>query len=175
MIQYAAQIIHSFKIHNEDKRTSRQRIRADPSLPDIPKFAEKVHFKPAKTVILSKDEARWRSGIWLGFIDNTNEHLIGTQKGVLKCRAIKRNDASEQFDATSIEQLTGTPWKPVPGRNSLKVPTNIEENGTVIDESGNVDGYAEENSNTEERFNPGIDVDEDEEFKKKQEEEKAAQ
>ena len=77
LIQYAAQIIHTFKIHKEDKRTSRQRIRADPSLPDIPKFGENVHFKPAKTVIVAKDEPKWRSGIWLGFIDHTNEHKIG--------------------------------------------------------------------------------------------------
>ena len=37
----------------------------------------------------------------------------------------------------------------------------------MIDESGNVDGYAEENENLEERFKPGIDVDEDENVKEK--------
>ena len=68
---------------------SRQRIRADPTIPDIPKFAEHIYFKPAKTVSISKDEPRWRTGIWLGFIDHTNEHLIGTTKGVIKCRAIR--------------------------------------------------------------------------------------
>jgi len=29
-------------------RTSRQRIRADPSLPDIPNIGEHIYFKPAK-------------------------------------------------------------------------------------------------------------------------------
>ena len=47
LIQYAAQVIHSSKIHSEDKRTSRQRVRADPYLPDIPNFGENVYFKPA--------------------------------------------------------------------------------------------------------------------------------
>ena len=55
LIQYAAQVIHTFKIHKEDQRSSRQRIRADPSLPDIPKFGEHVHFKPAQMVMLAKD------------------------------------------------------------------------------------------------------------------------
>ena len=105
--------------------------------------------------------------MWLGFIDHTNEHLIGTPKGVLKCRAIRRHDASEQFDARMIEDLKGTPWKPVPGRESLKVPTNIEENGNILDDDGNVEGYAEENENLEERFNPGIDKEQDEEFERK--------
>ena len=107
-----------------------------------------------------------------GFTDHTNEHLIGTPKGVLKCRAIRRHDQSEQFNALMIEGMVGTPWKPVPGRNSMNIPTNIEENGTVIDESGNIDGYAEENENLEERFNPGIDAEEDEALKGKLEEEK---
>ena len=72
----------------------------------------------------------------MGFIDHTNEHIIGTQKGALKCRAIRRHDASDQFDATMIEKLAGTPWRPVPGRESLKKPTNIEDNVTIIEESG---------------------------------------
>ena len=166
LIQYAAQVIHTFKVHKEDKRTSRQRIRADPSIPDIPKFGENVYFKPAKTVIIPKDESKWRSGIWLGFIDGTNEHIIGTPKGILKCRSIRRHDASDQFDATMIEKLAGTPWRPVPGRESLKIPTNIEENGTIIDESGEIEGHVGENENVEERFNPGFDPEEDANFKR---------
>ena len=171
LIQYAAQVIHTFKIHPSDQRTARQRIRANPSIPEIPKFGENVYFKPAKTVMLAKDEARWRSGLWLGFIDHTNEHLIGTPKGVLKCRAIRRHDASEQFDAQMVENIRGTPWRPVPGRDSLKVPTNVEENGEVIDEDGEVEGYAEENENLDERFSPGIDKEQDEEFERKLNEE----
>ena len=112
--------------------------------------------------MLAEDEDKWRSGIWLGFIDNTNEHVVGTSKGTLKCRAIRRNDASDQFNARMIEQLKGTPWKPAPGRDSLKIPTNICENGAIVDENGKQDGYAEENENLEERFNPGIDVEQDE-------------
>lgn len=162
MVQYAAQIIHTLEIYQEDQRTSRQRIRSDPSLPDLPKFGENIQLKPAKTVMIAKDEARWRSGVWLGLIDHTNEHRIETSKGVLKCRAIRSNDASEQFDAKAIEEIKGTQWRPVPGRDSLKIPINIGENRTIVDEEGKEDGYTEENENLEERFNPGIDVEQDE-------------
>ena len=85
----------------------------------------------------------------MGFIDHTNEHIIGTPKGTLKCRAIRRNDVSDQFNAKMIQELKGTPWCPVPGRDSLKIPTNIEENGTILYESGKEDGFAEENENIE--------------------------
>ena len=126
-----------------------------------------------KYEVIGIDNDRKRIKQLTNFIDHTNEHLIGTEKGVLKCRAIRRHDKSDQFDALLIAKLTGTPWRPVPGRNSMNIPTNIKENGTVLDESGNIDGYAEENENTEERFNPGIDVEEDEALKEKMEEEKA--
>lgn len=74
-----------------------------------------------------------------------------------------------------IEKMSGTPWKPVPGRNTLKIPTNIEEDGTILNEAGDVDGYAEENENIDERFNPEIGPEEDESFRKNQEEEKEKQ
>ena len=97
-------------------------------------------FKPAKTVMIYKDQSRWRMGIWLGFIDHTNEHIIGTQQGVLKCRAIRRYDETGQFDIVDIETMQGSPWEPVPGRNSLRIPTNIEESGEVVNDEGDADG-----------------------------------
>ena len=52
LIQYAAQVIHTFKVHKEDKRTSRQRIRADPSIPDIPKSVSYTHLTlPTKRIV----------------------------------------------------------------------------------------------------------------------------
>ena len=36
-------------------------------------------------------------GIWLGFIDHTNEHIIRTSRGIVKCRAIKKKDENEKF------------------------------------------------------------------------------
>ena len=101
--------------------------------------------------------------------------MIGTPKGIIKCRAIRHHDASEQFNSQMGEEIKGTPWRPVPGRNSLKIPTNIEEDGTIVDDTGEAEGYSEENENLEERFNPGIDKDQDEEFDRKQVEEKEKQ
>ena len=36
LIQYAGQVIYTHKIFRVDKRTARQRIRADPSIPACP-------------------------------------------------------------------------------------------------------------------------------------------
>ena len=83
----------------------------------------------------------------------TNEHIVGTQLGIIKCRAIRIQDSTEQFSMVKIEELKGTPWQQIPNRGSMKNPTNIKENGTVVDEEGKEDGYAEENNNEEEKDN----------------------
>ena len=75
-------------------------------LPEIPNFAERIYYKPAKPIKVSKDSNKWNEGIWLGFIDNTNEHLIGTSKGTIKCRAIWRFDESDQFKGELIDSMT---------------------------------------------------------------------
>ena len=74
--------------------------------------------------------------IWLGFIDHTNEHSVGTKMGTIKGRAIRRKDSTEQFSMIQIEEITGTPWQPVPGKESLRIPTNIEYDGTIVNEEG---------------------------------------
>lgn len=94
---------------------------------------------------------------------------------MLKRRAIRRHDDIGQLNVSMIERLTGMLLRPVPGSDSLKVPTNIEENGTVVDDTGNFEGYAEEHENVEEHLNPGIDQEADEDLQKKQEEEKVKQ
>lgn len=102
------------------------------------------------------------TGIWLRFIANTNEHIIETEVGALKCRAIRRYDETEQFNGELINKLKGTPWQHVPGRDSLKIPTNTGPDGQVLDEDGHVEGYAEEEDNLGERFNSGADPTQDE-------------
>ena len=97
LIRYAGQSIHAFKTCKVDGRTARQRICADATLPEIPKFAERILFKPAKSATLTKDEPKWREGICSGFIDSTNDYLIGTPRGIMKCKAIRRFDETGQW------------------------------------------------------------------------------
>lgn len=161
MVRYAGQVLHTFKSYKIDERTTRQRIRGDPSTPDVPKFGESVYYKPAKTIKIPKDEPRWCEVIWTGFIDHTNEHIICTDKGTMKCRAIRRKDESEQFSATQIEQIKRTPWELVPNRNNMRIPINIEETREILDDEGNVEGHYQEGADEEERLKAHADPEED--------------
>ena len=48
---------------------------------------------------------------------------------------------------------------------SIKIPTNIENDGAKLDDKGDVEGYAEEFQNIESRFFQDIDMTQDEERK----------
>ena len=72
-------------------------------------------------------------GIWLGINGRTEEVFIGTERGVVKCRTIKRLPEDKCWDASLIHKMQGATWQPVPGYKSDHVPVEINENGTKAD------------------------------------------
>ena len=82
-------------------------------------------YKPSKTVSIEKAEPRWEDGLWLGIIPETHEHIIGTCRGVVKCRAIAAMEESKKFDRKMVEDMQGLPWQPIPGRKTNRIPTHI--------------------------------------------------
>ena len=45
------------------------------------------------------------------------------------------------------------------GRNNMRIPTNIEDSGEILDDEGNIDGYMEENRVEEREFKLRVDHD----------------
>ena len=83
-----------------------------------------------KTVKPENDvEQRWEYGIWLGTIEHTSEHIIGTKDGVIKCRAISPLCNGNNFDLKTFDEFQGSPWRPSPRHNSWKLRTNLEGGG----------------------------------------------
>eukprot|EP00973_Karenia_brevis_P003752 518835-Karenia_brevis.AAC.1 len=65
LIEYAAQTLLTGKM-GPDGKTAMERYRGNRSHQAIVSFGEQILYKPAKTVRLAKDEARWEHGTWLG-------------------------------------------------------------------------------------------------------------
>ena len=148
-------------MHGSDKQTTTQRLKGNAVVPDIAEFAETIMWKPAKTVQVDKDEERWRMDIWLGFLEHSGEYIIGTERGVVKCRAVRRLDEVGNFDAQRIGRIRGSPWQPVPGRLSMRIPTNIDSNGKVTNGNGEDDGHSEDAHEYNATFDSGIDSTQD--------------
>ena len=58
----------------------------------------------------AKEENRWRDGINLGILDNTNEFILGTSEGIVKTPyEVRRRPLEEQWNAQEIKLLRGDP------------------------------------------------------------------
>ena len=149
LIEYAAQTLHQFQITRDDGLTPAQRLRGKSAMSARAKIGEKILYKPMKTVKVDKTTPKWRYGVWLGTIEHTSEHIIGTHDGVVKCRAIAPLAGERRFDAKYLEKMVGTPWKPSPNHKGWKIRTNLEE------------GENEEPEEAEEHYEVPIDYNED--------------
>ena len=92
---------------------------------------------PLKTASIhgKKGEPKMEEGIWLGLNGRTEEAFIGTERGVAKCRTIKRLPANQCWDPRLLNKMEGTTWQPVPGYKSDHVPVEIDEQGAKVDRS----------------------------------------
>ena len=68
-------------------------------------------------------------GVWLGIIERTEETIIGTPNGVIKCRTVNRMVNGEQWNPELVLGIRGLPWEPIPGKQSMRIPVDVNENG----------------------------------------------
>jgi len=96
-----------------DGRTAYELRRGKPYRKALPPPGEKVLYLPAGKRV-SRLEDRWKPGIYLGIIDNSDELIVGTKEGVFRARSVKRLTLDERKDPEFLNAIVGTPWKPVP-------------------------------------------------------------
>ena len=59
-----------------------------------------------------KGDPCWHRGVWWGRAEETDEQVIGTPKGIVLTRSIRRLAPSEAADLTLMESVRGLPWDP---------------------------------------------------------------
>ena len=91
LVSHCADSINRYS-KGPDGRTAYHRIKGQESSKKVCRFGEKVQWKPlpVKANRRTPIEARWQYGFWLGFIFRTDETIIGTDRGVLRCRDFRR-------------------------------------------------------------------------------------
>ena len=65
--------------------------------------------------------------MWLGSIETSDEHIVGTELGVIKARAVASVSGDKRFDGKAIEDMKGTPWKPSTKHKGTKIRTHLSE------------------------------------------------
>ena len=71
----------------------------------IEEFGERILYMPK---LISKQQSRFSSGIFLGLQRRSNEAIIGTENGVFKCRTIRRMAPDQKWSMDFIKKIVGT-------------------------------------------------------------------
>ena len=132
LVRWAAELISKYS-RGDDGKSPYERIAGEPSKVLLEPFGEKVLYLLMMTVKRQKGEPAKLPGIWLGVNERTEENLIGTEKGVLKCRTVSRLTSDRAWDKEMVTQMKGVPWNLVPGREDSRIPVEINEDGVVVD------------------------------------------
>ena len=88
-------MITRYKV-GEDGKTAYQRWKGRKYARAIAEFGECVIYCRLGSKGIDKLDERWEEGIWLGSKDESDEILIGTEKGVVKARAVRRKAGFEE-------------------------------------------------------------------------------
>ena len=89
-------------------------------------------YLPLKTAKSLKEQAQptMKLGTWLGVIERTEETIIGTKDGIVKCRTVNRILEDQRWNRDLLLGIKGTPWMPVPRVKGDHIPVEIKEDGS---------------------------------------------
>ena len=94
-VRYAGFVLSRF---TPDGRTPFQYFFGTPYVSPLCMLGESVFaLIPDQEVRASKLTNRWISGCWWGRDASSDEHLVGTKFGLLKCRSVRRKPLGEQW------------------------------------------------------------------------------
>lgn len=98
--------------------TSFQTVDGHAYLGDVLPFAETVLFRipspwrrgHGRAGKAYRADAQWRKGVWLGKMEDSNEHFLGCDEGVHRVLAVRRLPPSQRGDRAVLESVIGLPW-----------------------------------------------------------------
>ena len=74
-------------------------------------------------------------GICLDIARESNETLVGTKGGVIRCYSTQRLPAEEKWQNDLVLGMRGTPQQPNPNKRGLRVPIRLGLEGDELGEA----------------------------------------
>ena len=114
LVRWVAELLSKYAV-GSDVKTPYERIHREDCMTPMVPFGETVLYLPLKTVHRNKGTPAKKAGVWLGVSERTEEVLIGTNRGVIKCSAVERFSDGDEWNRHNVLEMVGTPWEHVPG------------------------------------------------------------
>ena len=133
VFEWAADLMTRYAHVGDLGKTAVQLIRGSKSGRNIAQFGQKTSHKPPKPPGHHRGnmEDTFLDGIFLGMRLRSDEILIGTTRGVIKTRTVRRRVEEEHWDPEFAKSIKGEPPQPVPGINSDHVLATIPDRAGV--------------------------------------------
>ena len=107
-IRYAGSVLSRFTMR-PDGRTLFQYLLGTPYVSLLCMFGGSIFaLIPDHEVRAAMLTNRWISGCWWGRHASSDEHLVGTKHGLLKCRSVRRKPLGEQWSRRETGEERGT-------------------------------------------------------------------
>ena len=124
-IRYAGFVLSRFTVP-PDGRTPFQYLLGSPYVSLLCMFGESVFaLIPDHKVRAAKLTNRWISGCLWGRDASSDEHLVGTKHGLLKCKSVRRKPPGEPWSRRETVEDRGTKW-------NFDVEMDSEISGTLV-------------------------------------------
>ena len=111
IVEHAPQLRNRFLV-GSDGKTAVERLRGRAVARPMFELGEKVMFLPLKGARAGDYDARFAYGVYLGCRGHDGQAIVGTHRGVLRCRTVRPVDAGSKWDASFVDTMKGTPWAP---------------------------------------------------------------
>ena len=133
MFEWAADLMTRYAHVGDLGMTAVQLIHGSKSSRNIAQFGDKILYKPLKLSGHHRGnmEDTFLDGIFMGMRLRSDEILIGTTRGVIKTRTLRRRVEEEQWDNEFARSIKGEPRQPVPQINSDHFPAAISDRAGV--------------------------------------------
>ena len=103
---FCAEIISKFLV-GKNGRTAYEDITGHRCKHFVIGFAETVHFKlETKKANRQKADSDWDTGIFLGYVWESTEYLVGTKEAIFKCRTIRRVPDEQAYDVNVVDVIS---------------------------------------------------------------------
>ena len=94
----------------EKLSTGFERLRGKPYQGKTFNFSEPMMIRLPFALDIPKMEPRWVPGLWLGKVEESDSHIVGTKDGIVVGRSV-RPVAQDETVASVFAEMAWTPWK----------------------------------------------------------------
>ena len=110
-VRYAGQVISRFQRSLDDGKTTYERRRGNPYRRKLPCFGELVMFMPVEDKSRRKKlEEHFRTGMYVGLVDRSDEVVVLTSDGFFRVNVIRRLPVEQRGDKDFALACRGYPW-----------------------------------------------------------------